>query len=120
MLIRNTLLFVLIAGAGCVENSIPLPLDASVAPSAATAPESSKRPLDAFCDHRKFACRPNDARSRQICDDACLFPSHCQDYYPSDHNWCVLHPDSYDRYGRHCDQWGNPDWLMTCVAGAVP
>jgi hypothetical protein len=114
MLIRPLLLAAL---AGCLDNPLPS------APDTAPAPQPSsplKRPADAFCDHRIYSCRPNDPGAQFICDQACLFPAHCQDYSSGDYRYCGAHPDSFDRYFRYCDPWGNPSWDTHCVAGPVP
>ena len=105
--------------AGCLDATPPGPPVANVAQPSISAPTPPPRE-DAFCDHRRYFCRPNDGNAQQICDYACLFPSHCQEYRPGDYQWCAAHPDSFDRYGRYCDQWGKPDWNTTCVAGPRP
>jgi hypothetical protein len=75
---------------------------------------------DAFCDHRLYSCYPNDPGAQTICDYACLFPSHCQDYTSRDYWYCAMHPDHFDPYYRYCNRWGNPDWETHCVLGQRP
>lgn len=114
MLIR-TLALALLALTACLD-SAPPPPDAPMT----SAPPPPKQARDAFCDHRLFGCQPNDPGAQTICDYACLFASHCQDYSPGDYRFCAAHPDSFDRYNRYCDLWGNPDWNTHCVGGPRP
>jgi hypothetical protein len=115
MLIRTTV--IALALAGCLDTAPP-----PDAPLSAVAPASppAKQPRDAFCDHRLYKCRPNDPSAQFICDQACLFPSHCQDYTAGDYRFCATHPDSFDRYFRYCDPWGNPSWDTFCIGGQRP
>lgn len=112
MLIRHLFPLALTA---CLDTSQQPPPDAPAAPTP-TAPQ----PRDAFCDHRHYQCRPNDPSSQTVCDYACLFPSHCQDYGTGAYRFCAAHPDSFDPYGRYCDAWGNPAWDTFCVGGVRP
>lgn len=72
------------------------------------------------CGMAKHACNPLDPASQLICDDACLLPSYCLDYYASDYRYCAAHPDTFDRYYRYCDPNGNPAWNTYCVEGFRP
>lgn len=103
--------------AACAEALPPALPDAAPAPA---APPEPRPQGDAFCDHRLYRCMPNHPSAQQLCDYACLFPSHCQDYRPGDYRYCALHPDSFDPYYRYCDAWGNPSWETSCVAGPRP
>lgn len=116
----RTFRFVALAGlAGCLETASPPTTPPEPAPAPVQHPEPRARG-DAFCDHRRYRCRPNDGGAQLICNEACLFPSHCQEYRPGDYQYCATHPDSFDLYHRYCDAWGNPDWDTHCVAGPVP
>jgi hypothetical protein len=116
---RSFVLVVFAPLAGCLDTQPPSqPPVAHVAQPPPSAPPAPRD--DAFCDHRLYRCRPNDLSAKSICDYACLFPAHCQDYGPGDYQYCATHPDSFDRRGRYCDPWGNPDWNTYCVAGPLP
>lgn len=106
----------LLSLAACLETPPP-PLDA---PAAQPSPSMTRERGDAFCDHRRYECRPGSPGAQLICNEACLFPSHCQEYRPGDLQYCANHPDHFDPYNRYCDAWGNPDWDTHCVAGPVP
>lgn len=107
--------------AACLDMPQPPPAANAAQPStSASPPAPPQQQRDAFCDHRRYYCRPNDGNAQQICDYACLFPSHCQEYSPGDYQYCATHPDSFDRFHRYCDPWGNPDWNTYCVAGPRP
>lgn len=121
MPIRQILIRALpVVAAACVEPAPPPLAMPEAAPAAATpAPDTSRRG-DPFCDHRRFTCDPLSPTAQQICDDACLFPSHCQDHSPGEYAFCAAHPDYFDRLGRYCNARGNPDWDTVCVAGPRP
>lgn len=105
----------LLVFAACLDTSPP-----PDAPAPVPVPPPPKQARDAFCDHRLFGCRPNDPGAQAICNYACLFESHCQDYSAGDYRYCAYHPDSFDRYFRYCDRWGNPDWDTFCARGPRP
>lgn len=124
MLIRIPSLLILAACTTACA-SIPLsPDDASISLSPEPAPDPgpppTRSPRDAFCDHRLYRCMPNDPGAQKVCDYACLLPSYCQDYMPGDYQWCSNHPDTFDRYSRYCDPWGDPAWDTFCVVGSRP
>lgn len=120
MLIRSFL--VLLTITSCMQTVEPTPgsprLEAASDTADVKSPESP-RWVD-ICGLSQHQCLPLDPASQRICDDACMLPSYCMDYYPSDYQWCAQHPDTFDRYYRYCDPNGTPAWFTHCIGRYRP